>query len=78
MEELSKDLSTLGENIPCLKNTEFGSVNGPLQLTMENTTLKYPNYMLFAKNELTKMIIMNEVFADDSFKNSGYDALRME
>ena len=77
MEELSKDLSTLGENIPCLKNTEFGSVNGPLQLTMENTTLKYPNHMLFAKHRQTKMIIMNEVFADD-FKNSGYDALWME
>ncbi len=44
---------------------------------MENTTLKYPNYMLFAKNEQTKMIIMNEVFADD-FKNFGYDALWME
>ena len=61
MELLSKDLSMPGENIPCLKNTKFGSGSGPLQLAMENTTLKYPNYMLFfAKNELTKMIIMNK------------------
>ena len=81
LEQLSKDLSTLGENIPCLKNNEFGNGVGngngsdgpPLQLTKENKTSKYPNYMLFAKNEQTKMI-MNEVFADD-FKNFGYDAL---
>ena len=80
LEELSKDLSTLGENIPCLKNTEIGNGNssgngscGPLQMTKENKTSKYPNYMLFAKNEQTKMII-NEVFADD-FKNFGYDVL---
>jgi len=40
----------------------------------ENKTPKYPNYMLFAKNEQTRRII-NEVFADD-FKNFGYKTLK--
>lgn len=64
LEELSKDISTLAEKIPCLKN-------GPLDMAKENKTSKYPNFMLFAKDEQTKKII-NEVFADD-FKNFGYD-----
>ena len=66
LEELSKDISKLADNIPCLKN-------GPLDMAKENKTSKYPHYLLFAKDEQTKNII-NEVFADD-FKHLGYDAL---
>lgn len=40
-------------------------------MAKENKTSKYPNFMLFAKDEQTKKII-NEVFAED-FKNFGYD-----
>ena len=64
LEELSKDISTLAKNIPCLKN-------GPLDMAKENKTSKYPHYSLFAKHEVTKKII-NEVFAD-VFKHLGYD-----
>eukprot|EP00536_Pseudo-nitzschia_multiseries_P009753 jgi/Psemu1/288658/fgenesh1_pg.282_\ len=66
LEELSKDISELADNIPCLKN-------GPLNMAKENKTSKYPNFMLFAKDEQTKNII-NEVFADD-FRNFGYKPL---
>jgi hypothetical protein len=66
LEELSKDISKLADNIPCLKN-------GHLDMAKENKTSKYPHYTLFAQDELTKKII-NEVFADD-FKHLGYDAL---
>jgi len=66
LEELSKDISTLAKYIPCLKN-------GPLEMTKENKTSKYPHYTLFAEDEQTKKII-NEVFAVD-FKNLGYDPL---
>ena len=66
LEELSKDISTMAEKIPCLKN-------GPLDMAKVNKTSKYPHYTLFAKNEATKKII-NEVYADD-FKNLGYDPI---
>jgi len=66
LEELSKDISVLANKIPCLKN-------GPLDMAKKNKTSKYPDFMLFAKDERTKKII-NEVFADD-FKIFGYDPL---
>mmetsp|Transcript_1023 Transcript_1023/g.2367 ORF Transcript_1023/g.2367 Transcript_1023/m.2367 type:complete len:956 (-) Transcript_1023:134-3001(-) len=66
LEELSKDITSLADKIPCLKN-------GPLDMAKENKTSKYPHFMLFAKDEQTKKII-KEVFADD-FKNFGYDPL---
>jgi len=66
LEDLSKDISKLADNIPCLKN-------GSLDMEKHNKTPKYPNYMLFAKRERTRTII-NEVFAED-FKNLGYEPL---
>ena len=66
LEELSQDFSSLADNIPCLKR-------GPVEMAKKNKTSKYPDYMLFSKNEETNKII-NEVFADD-FKHFGYELL---
>lgn len=68
LEDLSDDMSQLAEAIPCLKHDlEDGQ---KVELIHENTTPKYPNFMLFAKNKKTNAIL-REVYAPD-FQNFGY------
>ena len=64
LEDLSQDMSELAGAIPCLER-------GPIEMTNENPSPKYPHYTLFAENETTKRIIQ-QVYAVD-FENFGYE-----
>ena len=69
LENLSRNMTTLAESIPCLKNDNDSGV----EMERMNITPNYTDYMLFAKNGTTRRII-KDVFAVDSI-NFGYKLL---
>merc|ERR1712157_301157 len=71
LEELSKNMALLSNDIPCLKETENEANQN--EMIHVNKAPPYPDYRLFANNENTRRII-EEVFAAD-FRNLGYSLL---
>jgi len=86
LEDLSKNMATLTEAIPCLGNKDENESNyyddakvsrtlkeekTHVDMIHSNTTPKYPDYKKFTKNEKTQRI-MKELF-DVDYKNFGYE-----